>query len=312
MIPVRTNEEINASTSDGRVFSASVDQDVRDTRGAVALPRGTYVELLVRRISANEYALDLDSVSVNGQRLGIQSSSTISATTKDGIGANSRTGEYVGGGAVIGAIIGAITGGGKGAAIGAGAGAAGGAGVQILTRGRSVNVPSESLVTFRLEQSLATAPDSGFSRNGTHYHNGYGTTAGNTIAYDAGLKDGRTARQANRPFNSQSNRFNGAELRDYQEGYERGFDESLNRQDQATGDIRIGADHYVNWKGPANARVFVQVDNNPRQLFASGTSGSQPAPWISYGHKYVFVLEDPNGREIARDENDLRQRRSYR
>lgn len=32
-IPVRTNEEINTSKSDGRVFTGSVDEDVRDTRG---------------------------------------------------------------------------------------------------------------------------------------------------------------------------------------------------------------------------------------------------------------------------------------
>ena len=39
-IPVRTNEEINASKSDGRVFTGSVDEDVRDTRGnATGRPR---------------------------------------------------------------------------------------------------------------------------------------------------------------------------------------------------------------------------------------------------------------------------------
>jgi len=68
-------------------------------------------------------------------------------------------------------VIGAITGGGKGAAIGAGAGAAAGAGTQLLTRGRSVSVPAESLLTFRLGQDLAVGvADTGFMRNGSHYH----------------------------------------------------------------------------------------------------------------------------------------------
>src|SRR5687767_1771482 len=61
VIPVRTSEEINVTTSDGRVFSAAVDQDVRDNRGQVALPRGTHVELLVRKASNEEYVLDLES-----------------------------------------------------------------------------------------------------------------------------------------------------------------------------------------------------------------------------------------------------------
>jgi hypothetical protein len=60
----------------------------------------------------------------------------------------------VGGGAVLGAIIGGIAGGGKGAAIGAGAGSAAGAGVQVLTRGQQVKVPSETLLEFRLQQPV--------------------------------------------------------------------------------------------------------------------------------------------------------------
>ena len=56
--------------------------------------------------------------------------------------------------AIIGSIIGAIAGGGKGAAIGAAAGAAGGATAQMATRGREIRIPSESVLTFRLERGL--------------------------------------------------------------------------------------------------------------------------------------------------------------
>src|ERR1051326_6248478 len=49
-ITVRTNEEINASNSDGRVFSGVVDQDVVDRGGNVAIPKGAHVEMLVQRL----------------------------------------------------------------------------------------------------------------------------------------------------------------------------------------------------------------------------------------------------------------------
>ena len=49
---------------------------------------------------------------------------------------------------------GSVAGGGRGAAIGAIAGAATGAGVQVLTRGKEVRVPAETVLTFRLDQPL--------------------------------------------------------------------------------------------------------------------------------------------------------------
>jgi hypothetical protein len=314
-ITVRTNEEINASNSDGRVFSGVVERDVIDRGGNVGIPRGANVELLVRNIAKNQVALDLDSVTVNGQRYGIQSQdSVISPQQADGLGANKRTGTFVGGGAAIGAIIGAIAGGGKGAAIGGGIGAAAGAGTQVLTRGKSVNVPAESLVTFRLEQPLQTGiADSGFSRNGKHYHPGYSANSGNSAAYEDGLQAGRSDSDRNLNRNARSNRWSsGQQLRDYQAGYSSGYDGASSSVQQGNGSLRIGSDHNIRWQGPANAQVYVQVDNNRRQLFAAGASGTQAAPWITSGHLYVFVLQDPNGNEIARDQSDLRQKRSSR
>ncbi len=68
------------------------------------------------------------------------------------------TAKKVGGGAVLGAIIGGIAGGGKGAAIGAAAGGGAGAGVQIITHGEQVKVPSEALLEFRLQQPVTLTP----------------------------------------------------------------------------------------------------------------------------------------------------------
>ena len=263
-IPVRTTEDIKTNHADGEVYRGVVDNDVLDNRGNVAIPRGSDVEMVVRQSSNNQLVLDLDSVSINGRRYGLETDeTTVNSQRKEGIGANERTAKYVGGGALLGAVIGAIAGGGKGAAIGAGAGAAAGAGTQILTRGSHVNVPEETLLTFRLQEPLRTAFDSGYSYQGRHYHRGY--------------------------------------------DYDRDGQYSTSRNNYGQGNIRVGRDNRVSWwNAPDRSRVYVSTDNSRPRLFAEGASGNQDAPWITPGHRYVFVLRDPNGNEIGRDEVDLR------
>src|SRR5437868_779713 len=56
-IQVRTNEEIKVSDSDGRVYSGAVDQDVTDNNGRLMIPRGSNVELVVRKTSGSDLAL---------------------------------------------------------------------------------------------------------------------------------------------------------------------------------------------------------------------------------------------------------------
>jgi hypothetical protein len=175
-IMVRTNETIDAKhPSDSRIYSAVVDRDVLDNSGRVVIPRGSDAELIMRNASDDEIVVDLESVNVNGRRYSVDTNSeTVGAEgqqRREGVGANERTAKYVGGGAVIGSIIGAIAGGGKGAAIGAATGAAAGAAGQTITRGGSVKLPSESLVTFRLDRPLRIgSADSGYMREGRHYH----------------------------------------------------------------------------------------------------------------------------------------------
>ena len=43
-------------------------------------------------------------------------------------------------------------------------------------------------------------------------------------------------------------------------------------------------------QGVTNAHVYVQMDSNPKQLFAQGLEGKQEAPWISESHRFVFEL----------------------
>jgi hypothetical protein len=172
VIPVRTNQYISSARADGRIFTGSVSQDVMGSNGALAIPRGSDVELIVRNAPDGDLVLDLESVMIDGRRYAVAASANrIDADKKEGVGANQRTGKFVGGGAILGGIIGAIAGGGKGAAIGAGVGAAAGAGNEMATRGREVRVPSETLLTFRLDQPLTMGvPDSGETQGGYHYH----------------------------------------------------------------------------------------------------------------------------------------------
>jgi outer membrane lipoprotein SlyB len=100
-----------------------------------------------------ELTLDLQSIKVGNRRYNVNTAD-VSQKGEGSLGANKRTAEMVGGGAALGTLIGAIAGGGKGAAIGAAVGAAGGAGTQILTRGKTVKVPAETTLRFRLDEPL--------------------------------------------------------------------------------------------------------------------------------------------------------------
>jgi hypothetical protein len=59
-----------------------------------------------------------------------------------------------GGGAIVGAVIGGLAGGGKGAAIGAAAGAGAGVGAGAATKGQKVSIPSETQLTFVLDNAV--------------------------------------------------------------------------------------------------------------------------------------------------------------
>ena len=176
-VTVRTNERIDGnSPSDYRVYTATVDRDVTNRDGRVLIPRGSQTELILRDADANDVVLDLESITVNGERLSVASTPerVPAEGGKEGVGANKRTGKYVGGGAVIGAIIGAVAGGGKGAAIGAATGAGAGAVGQTATRGHDVRLPAESMISFRLDRGLnVTGADRGTTKDGRHYHGYY-------------------------------------------------------------------------------------------------------------------------------------------
>lgn len=165
-LSLQTNDAIDSKTAtEGQKFSAVVYKDVLDSSGALAISKGSNAELVIRSTTggslstSSSLVLDVDTVTVAGRRY-VVSTGDVQQKGKQGIGANKRTVEMVGGGAAIGALIGAIAGKGKGAAIGAGVGAAAGAGAQVLTKGDQVRVPAETILNFKLEQDLRLEPAS--------------------------------------------------------------------------------------------------------------------------------------------------------
>jgi hypothetical protein len=164
-VVVRTDETIDSGkAAEGQTFAAEIAKDVRDAQGDMVIPRGSNAQLVIRSASrgkrftgASDLVLDLQTISIGGRQYQVDTTD-VAQKGREGLGKNKRTGEFVGGGAALGAIIGAIAGHGKGAAIGAASGAAAGAATQLVTRGRSVRVPAESLLTFRLDQPLRVYP----------------------------------------------------------------------------------------------------------------------------------------------------------
>jgi hypothetical protein len=147
----------------GDVFHASLETDLTIGNTVVAR-KGTdvYGRLAEAKEAghmsgSSELQLELTRMVVDGRDYPVVSSDY----SLKGKGRGSDTAKKVGGGAVAGAIIGAIAGGGKGAAIGAGVGSAAGAGVQVLTKGQQVKVPSETLLEFRLQQPVTIAATQG-------------------------------------------------------------------------------------------------------------------------------------------------------
>jgi hypothetical protein len=158
VIRVRTNETIDANNAaPGQMFTGVVAENATDRHGKVVIPKGSPAELAVRGVSKKQLSLDLATVTARGRTYAVASSpDTIYGTKKPGVGKNKRTAKFIGGGAAAGSVIGAIAGGGAGALVGGLVGGGAGAGAQTLTRGKSVHVPAESTLTFRLERPLTT------------------------------------------------------------------------------------------------------------------------------------------------------------
>jgi hypothetical protein len=137
IIPVRTNDTIDADRRDDQIYTGIVDQDVRGSNGRLAIPRGSTVELIVRVTQDNDLITDVESVSVNGQRYALKTEANRQESRRDD--------------SLVGSIVGAIQGG--------------------QARGRAVRIPKDSILTFRLVRPLDMGvADRGTTRDGRHYH----------------------------------------------------------------------------------------------------------------------------------------------
>lgn len=157
-LKVRTDVTVSTdSHSAGDVFTATLVEPVVVGDRTVA-PQGTRVRALVAesdpggkvkgrahlavRLSELDTA-DWGRVEINTDTAAWEAKST---TTKDAAKVGAASG--------LGALVGAVAGGGKGAAIGAASGAGAGTAVVLGTRGKEVELPVESVLTFHLTQPV--------------------------------------------------------------------------------------------------------------------------------------------------------------
>jgi hypothetical protein len=136
-ITVRTNEPIDSSRTDYRVYTATVDRGVRGDNGDLAIPRGATAELIVRSARDNDLILDLESVTIGGHRYAVRAD-------RQRVDSGSNN--------LIGQIVGAIDG----------------------YHGQYVRLQPGTQLAFRLDQPLdVDVSDLGVMRDGHHYHDWY-------------------------------------------------------------------------------------------------------------------------------------------
>jgi hypothetical protein len=156
-ITVRLIEGVDSERARlGQTFRCSVDEPVMVGEQTV-IPRGAdAVAKLVEDKQSGKFegktvlTLALQQVSVNGRMVDITTGDVSQASSSRG----GRTAKVVGGTTALGAIVGALAGGGKGAAIGAASGAAVGGAAEVMTKGQQVKIPSETRLTFTLQQPV--------------------------------------------------------------------------------------------------------------------------------------------------------------
>jgi hypothetical protein len=140
----------------GQSFGGSLARPV-EVNGEVVIPAGARVQgevvdakPLGRFAGGAVLQLKLDSISVHGQQMPVQTA----MVTENAKGKGKRTGVMAGGGAGLGALIGGLAGGGKGAAIGAVAGAGAGTAGSAFTGNKDIVLPAESAIAFTLSEPL--------------------------------------------------------------------------------------------------------------------------------------------------------------
>ena len=160
-IAVRLTDPLSSETNKvGDTFRGTLDNAISQ-EDKIVVPRDADVQGRIIEVKPSthftgnsELTVELTMLDINGKTYDIATNQW----DRKGTGRGKRTAATVGGGAALGAIIGGIAGGGKGAAIGAGAGAAAGTGVQGVTKGQKIELPSETVLDFELAQPVTVTP----------------------------------------------------------------------------------------------------------------------------------------------------------
>jgi len=154
---IRMVDSIDSSKQKtGYRFTANLETNLQAEDKVIA-PRGTTIYGVLASASSagkmtgsSQLTLELTDIVINGTSYPLMTSTY----EIKGKGEGKKTAGKVIGGAGLGALIGGLAGGGTGAAIGAAAGAAGGTAIAASKKGEQLQIPSESLLEFRLEQPV--------------------------------------------------------------------------------------------------------------------------------------------------------------
>ena len=157
-LAIRVNQHISVKTSQvGDHFDGEVVEPVVGENNNVVIPKGTPVGGVIDAAhkrghfkGASILQLRLTSLTLNGTRYPIATGDL--TRTKKGKG--KRSAALIGGGTGLGMLIGGVATGGTGLLIGGLAGAGAGTAVGGLTGNGDIDIPSESIVRFKLSNSL--------------------------------------------------------------------------------------------------------------------------------------------------------------
>jgi hypothetical protein len=157
-LAIRINQHISVKTSRaGDRFDGEVVEPVLGSNDRVVIPKGTPVGGVIDAShkrghfkGASILQLRLTSLTLNGTRYPLATGDL--TRTKKGKG--KRSAAFIGGGTGLGMLIGGVATGGTGLLIGGLAGAGAGTAVGGLTGNRDIEIPSESIVRFKLADDL--------------------------------------------------------------------------------------------------------------------------------------------------------------
>lgn len=147
----------------GETLSATVSNDVTDSRGRVVIPAGSVVKMTISDIAPAENKGQADgkivlmpsTIEVGGKTYTLNASIESVEHTLQGRGVTAGDAAKVGAGAAAGAIAGRVLSGNKkGAIIGGVVGAAVGTGVAMETADRDVVVPAGAKIVLKLTEAL--------------------------------------------------------------------------------------------------------------------------------------------------------------